>query len=104
MRFEGTQLQKEFDEAFAKLGRLNKEIEISDLSPRQLWWLTKFAKHVRLRCRNNAAFNNYMNRSFPHAKFQEVQKERKDGTKYMGLQISVNGLSFEPEGEEDITG
>ncbi len=50
--------------------------------------LVKFAKHVRLRCRNNAAFNNYMNRMFDGKFiFREVTKQGPRGP-YPGLQIT----------------
>ncbi len=52
-----------------------------------LWFLVKMCKHVRLRARNNSAFNNYMNRCFPGFNFQQVEKKRQDGTSYPGLEI-----------------
>jgi hypothetical protein len=58
------------------------------LTTRQLWLLTKFAKHVRLRCRSNAAFNNYMNSMFPYASFKQVTKTKEDGSSYEGLTIN----------------
>jgi hypothetical protein len=67
----------------------------------QLWLLTKFAKNVRLRCRNNSAFNNFMNVTFDYAKFDQVQKQHADGSYYPGLRITVNGGMRE---EEDETG
>lgn len=54
-----------------------------------LWALTLFAKHVRTRARNNAAFNNFMNRLFPHANFKQVAKEDSDGKPYEGLEITI---------------
>lgn len=72
----------------------------------QLWALTKFAKNVRLRCRNNTAFNNFMNATFPHARFRTVTKTRPskihgapDET-YPGLQITVKN----PGNAEEIAG
>lgn len=59
-----------------------------ELTTQQLWGLVKFAKHVRLRCRNNSAFNNYMNRMFPYAIFKEVTKVARNGDKYQGLSIN----------------
>ena len=64
-----------------------------NLTAAQLWALVRFAKNVRQRCRNNAAFNNEMNRTFGHvATFKQVQKMGKDKytgqpRPYMGLQI-----------------
>jgi hypothetical protein len=78
-----------------------------NLTAQQLWALTKFAKNVRLRCRNNAAFNNMMGRVFPHASFREVTKQRPSwknpGTmeSYPGLQITVNGQPTIAEGEDE---
>jgi len=65
------------------------------LTLRQLWLLTKFAKNVRLRCRNNKAFNNFMNATFPYARFAQVPKTKQDGTRYEGLSISINGQELE---------
>jgi hypothetical protein len=72
-----------------------------ELTARQLWALTKFAKHIRLRCRNNTAFNNYMNRMFPYAKFTQVKKTNADGTSYPGLKITVAGQDVEGAEDED---
>lgn len=65
-----------------------------ELTAKQLWALTLFAKNVRLRCRNNAAFNNFMGRTFPHATFRQVTKERNNRftgkpETYPGLEIKV---------------
>lgn len=82
----------------------------TELTGEQLWALTKFAKNVRLRCRNNAAFNNFMNATFPHARFQQVTKQRPSRynpsimESYPGLQISIKGeiasTGKDTEGEE----
>ena len=68
----------------------------NELTAKQLWALTLFAKNVRLRCRNNSAFNNFMGRTFPHATFRQVTKERNNRytgklESYPGLEISVKG-------------
>ena len=70
---------------------------LGQLTVRQLWVLVKIAKTVRLRCRSNKAFNNYMNRIFPYASFDEVTKTKADGTSYPGLQITVGGESISGE-------
>lgn len=75
------EFRQEFHEAFGN----------TELTHDQLWWLVKFAKHVRLRARNNSAFNNLMNGMWPHATFKEVTKQRQDGSTYPGLQITVAG-------------
>ena len=67
-----------------------------ELNTEQLWVLTKLAKHVRLRCRNNTAFNNYMDRMFPYARFRQVTKQHADGSTYPGLSILI--------GENEMTG
>ena len=77
------------------------------LTVRQLWVLVKLAKWVRLRCRNNSAFNNFMNALFsPHASFRTVNKQRPSRYNpsvmdtYPGLSIVVNGESVDGEDEE----
>jgi len=80
IRFDGPEVKEEFQTAF--------ERDIGTLTEQELWWLVKFAKHVRGRCRNNSAFNNYMNRNFPSASFCEIDKPRDDGEgTYKGLEI-----------------
>lgn len=64
-----------------------------ELSAKQLWLLTKFAKYVRLRARNNTAFNNLCNQVFPYAKFTTVTKNRADGTSYPGLAVGGSETS-----------
>jgi hypothetical protein len=91
MNFDNEDFKKEFEEAF--------NIKIEEVTPKMLWFLTKFAKHVRLRCRNNQAFNSYMNRNFPNASFNQVSKVGNKGP-YMGLMIVVNGQTFEDKDEE----
>lgn len=77
-----------------------------ELTAKQLWALTLFAKNVRMRCRNNTAFNNFMNNTFPNARFQTVTKSRiswKTGQSetYPGLQITVKEQTVsDDEGEE----
>lgn len=79
----------------------------AELTGAQLWALTKFAKNVRLRCRNNSAFNNFMNATFPHASFRQVTKTRTNKytgqpETYPGLQITIKGQEIQTteEGEE----
>ena len=85
-----TNFKQEMEEQFGKL------------NAKQLWLLTKFAKNVRLRCRNNAAFNNFCNATFGHyAQFKQVNKTRPSRynpgqmESYPGLQITVNGEVLE---------
>lgn len=87
---------------------LKKEIEEqfgTALTVRQLWALVKLSKHVRMRCRNNAAFNNFMNGMFnPHATFRTIQKTRVSGPyagqTYPGLSIVVAGQSAADDQDE----
>lgn len=79
----------------------------AELSSEQLWALVKFAKNVRLRCRSNAAFNNFMNATFPYATFRQVQKSRPSRINpaiqesYEGLQITIKGKIAEDQDTED---
>lgn len=106
INFDGKELQEEFNNAFgdfilpikSESGDFAKPLTIENLSAQQLWFLVKFSKHVRGRCRSNAAFNNYMNRNF-NAKFDTVPKEY-NGRTYQGLKITVNGESMEGEDNE----
>lgn len=72
---------------------------LGTLTLEQLWAVVKIAKHVRLRARNNTAFNNYMNRLFPYARFATVQKQHSDGTTYPGLQIKIGEAEVFEEDE-----
>jgi len=72
---------------------------LGTLTLKQLWAITKIAKHVRLRARNNTAFNNYMNKLFPYARFATVQKQHADGKPYPGLQITVGAEAVYEEDE-----
>lgn len=84
---------------------LKQEIaeKFGNLNSQQLWAITKLAKFVRLRARNNAAFNNAFNEIFPNARFQTVTKQRPSRTNpgvmetYPGLQITVQGETVVPE-------
>ena len=67
MTFEGQELKEHFEDAF---GRGTETITVS-----QMWWLLKFAKHVRGRCRSNKALENYFNRNFDHLRFSQRQEE-----------------------------
>ena len=74
--------------------------EFGEMTVKQLWVLTRLAKRVRLRGRNNSAFNNMMNGVFgSYARFKEVTKMKADGTKYPGLQITT---LKQPKGDEEV--
>ena len=65
------------------------EQEFGQITVSQAWILTKFAKHVRGRCRNNNAFNNYISKCFPHLKFGTVPRtDKQTGRSYDGLEIT----------------
>ena len=78
MNFDGSEVAKEFEEAFGR--------PVNTLTKSQLWWLVKVAKHIRGRCRNNAALNNYLARNFGHASFRNVSNGE-----YDHLEISIRG-------------
>lgn len=109
INFDGKELQEEFNNVFGcyqtHLGidsngnESFQQLSIDKLTVEQLWWLVKFAKHVRGRCRNNSAFNNFMNRNFSPAQFKEVPKEY-SGRMYTGLQIKVGEKASFGGGEE----
>ena len=90
MAYGEPELKAQLEAAFGK-----------ELNANQLWALTNLAKRVRLRARNNAAFNSLMNRLFPHANFRQVSKTRKDGTPYQGLSIVVNGKEHSQDEDEE---
>ena len=70
MRFESEQVKTDFEAAFG--------MKLEDITPQMARFLVCFSKHVRGRCRSNAALNNYLKRSFPELLFTEVTKEYKD--------------------------
>lgn len=77
------------------------EQKFRTLTPEQMWLLVKLSKNVRLRCRNNAAFNNFFNSTFPYANFSQITKFRADGTSYPGLKIIFNDDQSSEEEEEN---
>jgi hypothetical protein len=89
MHFTGKDFTTAFESAFG--------FSVKDATAEQLWFLTKFAKHVRMRCRNNTAFNNYMNSNFAPAKFKTVQKIGRDGSPFPGLEITANNKTISDE-------
>jgi hypothetical protein len=86
-----------------ELGKMVRDaFDKEALTARQLWALVILSKHVRLRARNNSAFNNLMNSAFPEASFRQVTKMRRDGSTYPGLEISTRaGDVFAPEDESE---
>jgi len=54
-----------------------------------VWFLVKLFKHIRMRCRNNAALNNYLVGIFPDWNFRQVEKrDNRTGETYLGLEIT----------------
>ena len=92
MRFEPKDARDQFQQAFG--------FPVEELTATQLWWITKFAKHVRMRARNNAAFNNYCNQVFAPSRFKEVNKTGPRGP-YKGLEIEAKGVTDSQEEAEE---
>lgn len=82
MKLEPREIYNEWEDAFG-----------SRPTVAQLWVVVKLCKNVRLRCRNNTAFNNFFNRVFLLNSFKQVDKKRGDGTTYPGLEITDIGES-----------
>ena len=89
MKYQAIDARRDFESQF---GELNIE---------KLWTLVRFAKHVRMRCRSNKAFNNYVNACFPYARFDTVDKERRDGTSYQGLSIRIGENTMEESNDDE---
>ena len=66
-----------------------------NLSLEQMWAIVFMMKHVRLRCRNNVALNNYLNMMFPDFKFRQVDKVDSSGNTYKGLVIRKDDKELE---------
>lgn len=77
------------------------EKHFGKLNVGQIWAIVKFSKYVRLRCRNNSAFNNFISQVFPHADFKQVTKKRSDGWMYPSLSISIEHTTIEESGEDE---
>ena len=91
-------MAQEFKELFKNTGPETDSLD--KLSTEQLWCIVKLCKYVRLRARNNTAFNNLFNQVFPYAKFTQVTKSRSDGTTYPGLSINGKDDLTSQDGEE----
>jgi hypothetical protein len=91
MRFENPQVKEEFEAAFG--------IKSEDMTPAQVMFLVKYSKHVRGRCKSNAALKNYLIRCFPQMQFSEVDREWK-GKTYKSLQITVKAKKDVPAAVE----
>ena len=75
------------------------------LTLRQIWFIVKVAKGVRLYCRSNKAFNNFFDSIFKGvAVFEQVVKVKPGGDKYEGLQITMampDGSELSSNGDGD---
>lgn len=73
-----------------KLREESNELFKDGLSFRQLWWVIKMCKAVRMYCRSNVAFDNFMNSVFRGtAEFRQVSKQDTQGKGYTGLEIKM---------------
>ena len=90
MRFDGEQVGQDYEKQFGK--------PLKDITVGQLWWIIKLAKHVRGRCRSNAALHNYLARTFPQFRFSTMPATTKDGRPYEKLIISGESM---PEEDSD---
>jgi len=93
MRFEGENVSREFEAQF--------KIPFKDMSVGQLWWIIKIAKHVRGRCRSNAALHNYLARTFTMFKFSACPAKTRDGRDYEKLIIMKDGHGQVMEDNEE---
>lgn len=63
----------------------------TELTGAQIWTIVKMMKHARLRCRNNAALNNWLNSVFgTKYRFSQENKTRKN--RYTGADETYQGL------------
>lgn len=89
-----------------KLREEYKELFPNGLGLRQIWFVVKMCKAARLYCRNNIAFNNFMNTTFRGiAEFRQVPKQDAQGKGYTGLEIKMinpDGTAGETEVVTDI--
>lgn len=90
-------------------GKLREEFK--DLFPnglglRQIWFIVKMCKAARLYCRNNVAFDNFMNAVYRGiAEFRQVSKQDAQGKGYTGLEIRMinpDGMTGETEVMPDV--
>lgn len=85
MRFDGPEVEAEFKAAFG-----------ASPTAVQMRCLLKFAKHVRGRCRSNAALKNYLVRNFCGLSFGEKQVIGQFGKSYTALTIADKGSTAAP--------
>lgn len=64
-RIDGAEVQAKMCEVFG--------IKPEDITPQQVFFLVKIAKHCRLRCRSNAALHNWLKRGFPGLDIRTVK-------------------------------
>lgn len=80
IRFEGDQLAQQFKAAFG--------FDVDKMTPAQCRWLISLGKHIRGRCRSNAALKNYLAANFKGLRFSEVDREWQ-GRPYKALEITA---------------
>lgn len=80
MRYDGKEVQEEFEKAFGK--------PITEATEQEIWFLVKCIKHCRVRCRNNSALNNWLGRNFVGHSFSTETKINARREEYDGLKIT----------------
>jgi hypothetical protein len=93
MNFDGDQLAQEFQRAFG--------IDIKNASVGQILFLVKMSKHIRGRCRSNAALKNYLQRNFAGHTFTEVDAVNRRGETYKALRIASRAKPTDAVNEID---
>jgi hypothetical protein len=93
MNFDGEQLAQEFQRAFT--------IDIKDATVAQILFLVKMSKHVRGRCRSNAALKNCLQRNFGGHTFTEVDAINRRGETYKALRITSRAKPADAANEID---
>lgn len=71
-----------------------------NLTIEQVWTIVKLSKYVRLRARNNSAFNNLFNNLFPEFQFREETKYH-PVTKLPYKGLKIKSLKEQKEIEEN---
>lgn len=80
-RIEGREVEQKMCEVFG--------IKPEDITPQQVFFLVKVAKHCRLRCRSNTALRNWLMRGFPSLKITtyDAPSKFKAGETYEALKV-----------------
>lgn len=92
LRFDGPEAKKQIEELLG--------VQIEEVTPRQIWIISKIVREGR-RLRSNNALRPWLGRMFPHAHIVPVTKQGRSGS-YTGMKITVGAEST--EGDEDDSG